>query len=640
MALLFRKNPKKHNKKEEHAERSEAPADQREEADRITEKTDREPEKMQTADTGGEAAGIFSLPWEEFLAQKVAALGDGEDEFHRFTMELQIQRETEPVPAPAAAADRRLDMLLDKVTAFAWKWLRCGKEKAASWAGLLGGKLVSFTELLDRKEAALSERAAYAMECFDSRHELACRRCALLLTSGLGLWDHLRRKAERNRRKLLVGFSCVIVVCAAGTMAVGAMTAYEYSYNGKTLGVVKDQQDVLKTLEIIGENLDYVYGAQVRIDAAEDISFKRIIALNQETDDKEDILTTLTYMQDMQVTGYALYVGGSRMAVFPSEEDVEDVLDVLKAQYVVEDENRQFTKVGFVEDVEIKELTTRLGSMDDKEQVQEYLLTGGVEEIVYEVKSGDTFSEIAKSLGLSQAELAAFNPDVVPDTLHIGQQLVLNAIVPLLTVETTEIATYQDKIDYEIVYEETSALYIGETEVKSAGVYGQRQVVAEITRQNGVEVSREELSQEIYSEPVSQVVLTGTKELPPLIGTGTFVSPVRSYTLTSRFGTRWGRAHTGIDMAASYGTSIYATDGGKVISAGWEGAKGYCIRIDHGQNITSVYAHLSSMLVSAGDSVYQGQKIGLMGSTGYSTGSHLHFEILVNGVAKNPLNYL
>ncbi len=168
---------------------------------------------------------------------------------------------------------------------------------------------------------------------------------------------------------------------------------------------------------------------------------------------------------------------------------------------------------------------------------------------------------------------------------------------------------------------------------------GQRQVVAQIVRNNGDEVSRNELSSKIISEPKAQVVLKGTKDLPPLIGTGSFIYPTRG-TLTSRFGPRWGRMHNGIDLAAPVGTKIRAADGGVVISAGWEGALGYCVRINHGQNKTSVYGHCSKLFVKKGDKVYKDQHIANVGSTGRSTGSHLHFEIHINGVPKNPLKYL
>ena len=99
--------------------------------------------------------------------------------------------------------------------------------------------------------------------------------------------------------------------------------------------------------------------------------------------------------------------------------------------------------------------------------------------------------------------------------------------------------------------------------------------------------------------------------------------------------------HPGIDLVASIGTPIAASKGGVVISAGWNnGGYGNLVLIDHGGGIVTAYAHQSQILVSAGQFVSQGQIIGLVGSTGNSTGPHLHFEVRVNGQAVDPLGYL
>ena len=106
------------------------------------------------------------------------------------------------------------------------------------------------------------------------------------------------------------------------------------------------------------------------------------------------------------------------------------------------------------------------------------------------------------------------------------------------------------------------------------------------------------------------------------------------------YGMRWGRMHYGLDYAASTGTPIYAADGGTVTSAGWSGAYGYTVVIDHGANKKTLYAHCSRLFVSAGTKVYKGQHIAAVGSTGRSTGPHCHFEIFINGANVNPSNYV
>jgi murein DD-endopeptidase MepM/ murein hydrolase activator NlpD len=118
-----------------------------------------------------------------------------------------------------------------------------------------------------------------------------------------------------------------------------------------------------------------------------------------------------------------------------------------------------------------------------------------------------------------------------------------------------------------------------------------------------------------------------------------FIWPVNG-PVVSPFGMRWGRMHTGIDIGVSYGTPIHAAAAGQVIYAGWMDGYGNLVFIDHGRGISTGYAHQSSIAVSNGQSVVQGQVIGYVGCTGHCFGPHLHFEVRVNGSPVDPLGYL
>ncbi len=127
-------------------------------------------------------------------------------------------------------------------------------------------------------------------------------------------------------------------------------------------------------------------------------------------------------------------------------------------------------------------------------------------------------------------------------------------------------------------------------------------------------------------------------------GTGTpsasgFIWPVNG-TVVSGYGMRWGRLHEGIDITASTGTPIWAAAAGTVIHAGWLGGYGNLVVVDHGNGLATAYAHASAILVAVGQQVAQGETISLVGSTGNSSGPHLHFEVRVNGIAVDPLLYL
>ena len=148
------------------------------------------------------------------------------------------------------------------------------------------------------------------------------------------------------------------------------------------------------------------------------------------------------------------------------------------------------------------------------------------------------------------------------------------------------------------------------------------------------------------AEPVTKVVYKGTKVPPPRIGTGTFSKPLNRGTITSGYGSRYHpvyrtyKKHSGVDIAAPYGSSVLASDGGKVIFAGWKSSYGYSVIVDHGGNLASLYAHMSSINVSVGEKIYKGKTVGKVGSTGTSTGNHLHFEIQKLGNDINPSAYI
>ena len=118
-----------------------------------------------------------------------------------------------------------------------------------------------------------------------------------------------------------------------------------------------------------------------------------------------------------------------------------------------------------------------------------------------------------------------------------------------------------------------------------------------------------------------------------------FIWPVNG-PVVSGFGMRFGRMHEGIDIAASSGTPIYAAAAGTVIHAGWLGGYGNLVVVDHGNGLSTAYAHASAILVGLGQQVSQGETLSLVGSTGNSSGPHLHFEVRVNGSAVDPLFYL
>ena len=406
------------------------------------------------------------------------------------------------------------------------------------------------------------------------------------------LWD-VRYWIEQHKRSLVTVFSMLVVVGAASVVLVKSCTAYEYSYHGKLLGTARSVDDVYKTIDALGDKLSKATGANVSLDVERDMSFNKVVGFNLNVDSDEDILNTITYMKDLQVEAYTICLDDEETVLLESENVAKTILNEIQTEYTTTEGNAVINEVTYDQKVEVRPVFCLLGDIWDRSEAKKYL------------QSGETASD-----------------------------------APRLTIRSTETATYTESVDYDVQYIDNASMYEGETSVKSEGRKGTDLIVATVERVNGEEVSRTVVSTTRITEPVAEVQYRGTKPIPVAQGTGNFQYPLYSYTLTSPFGMRWGTMHTGVDLAAPYGSKIYASDGGTVTFAGWKGSYGYLIIISHGGLYETYYAHCSKILVSAGENVYQGQNIGLVGSTGWSTGPHCHFEVRYNGTPYNPLNYL
>ncbi len=174
------------------------------------------------------------------------------------------------------------------------------------------------------------------------------------------------------------------------------------------------------------------------------------------------------------------------------------------------------------------------------------------------------------------------------------------------------------------------------------GLYGEKKNLLNQTRANKNALLAMEKELEIREAEVSRILESYKYGTAP---SGKFMWPVAG-SFRSGFGWRihpifgTNRFHSGVDLTAPHGTLVKAGDGGQVIQAGYSGGYGYTILLYHGGGFASRYAHLSSIRTTVGQFVARGQVIGLVGSTGWTTGPHLHFEIRINGAAQNPLQYL
>ena len=277
------------------------------------------------------------------------------------------------------------------------------------------------------------------------------------------------------------------------------------------------------------------------------------------------------------------------------------------------------------------------------EEMHQALTANTTGETTYTVVKGDTYNGIAYANDMSLSDLMALNPQADINRLMIGDVVNVKEVIPTVSVETVEEVTYHEAIACPVETQEDSSMYKGDSKILVQGEEGEALVEATVTYVNGVEKERDIQSSTTLREPTTTIKAVGTKEKPKTASKGYFIWPIKGK-INSYFGGRYifgsYSYHSGLDIKASYGASIKAADGGTVTFAGWKGTYGNLVIITHDNGTQTYYAHNSSLLVSAGEKVYQGQVIAKAGSTGRSTGNHCHFEVRVNGSAVNPFNYL
>ena len=457
-----------------------------------------------------------------------------------------------------------------------------------------------------------------------------------------GKFTQVRKFAEKHRNLLLIVFA-VFIVATIGMIGIfNSYMAYEYSYNGKVLGVVKDKEDVLKITDLVQSALTEERDIEVVIDKKDDIDFKRVDTMGKDIhiDSSEEVLKRLTYVGDINVKAYSITVNGKHAAVVDSEESAKKVLSSIKEEYTDKDKGVVVEDSGFVEDIQIQEVNTDLDKLQKEEAAKKALQTGAVVEKSHVVMAGETLADLAKEYKMPEEKIKELNPGVNPKKLEVGSEIKLEEEAPVVTLKASELITYTEKIDYETVEKKSDKIYEGEKKVETKGKKGEKVITARVEKNNGKESTRVPIVEKVEKEPTTEVVMVGTKERPPTIGSGKYIYPVKNYRLSSPFGARWGRNHNGVDLACPMKTDVMAADGGTVTFAGYKGSFGYLVIIDHQNGMETYYGHNSEVLVKAGDKVYQGYHIAESGNTGRSTGPHCHFEIRVNGVPTDPLKYL
>jgi len=428
--------------------------------------------------------------------------------------------------------------------------------------------------------------------------------------------------------------------------------------SGEYVGSISDKSKV-KGLVDTKINLASSEYNQLNLRSGSEITFVSEQVFNRDTDDKKT-LDKLSELVTVEAEAFALSVDDEIAVYVKDIESYHEVVRQLKLKAVSE---AQLTELEARKDSinslpPLKENETRILEISLKERVSgttklikpelvmsteeavEYLQKGTVEEKTYNVQAGDVFGRIATNHNLTSTELVNLNNGVTSEsTLRIGQELKVTALEPIVNIEVLSEKKVTEVVKFTKEVEETDSMFKGDTKVKQEGSDGKKDVTYVIREQNGERVGKSVKEENIIVEVKNHIVLKGTKVIPSR-GTGSFTWPAEGGYISSHMGHRWGGFHKGIDIARPNGFAIKAADNGIVTFTGRDGSYGNKVVVNHQNGYQTVYAHLSSINVSKGQTVPQGFNLGVMGSTGRSTGIHLHFEIIKNGTTVNPTSYL
>jgi len=456
------------------------------------------------------------------------------------------------------------------------------------------------------------------------------------------VWNRVSRAISHLPKPGPLPFLAVSAVIGVSAVTTHMYTpAYVVSVNGAQVGIVREQAEFEAAVDRVEARVSAILDQEYTLE--QEVEYAFALAPKEDLSASADFDNYLFSGVDDVALNYVLTVDGEMIGAAADRAALDGLLARLAAPYVSDDT----VSVSYTRPVTITHEYTAADVEQDLAHMRGVLTASTSGDTTYEVQTGDTFMAVAMRNDMTVDEMAALNPDVDVDVIHVGQLLNIKEEVPYLGIRTVDAVTYTEEVECPVREVEDSSMYEGQTKVLDAGVPGEALVNANVTSLNGVEETREVISSTITRQPTEKVVAVGTTPRPSWLPNGYFIWPVNG-TITSYFGSRYifgsYSYHGGLDIAAPYGTTIKAADGGTVIwsgtGTGGNWSYGNYVMIDHGDGRVSIYGHCSSLLVSAGEKVYQGQAIARVGSTGRSTGNHCHFEVRIGGTRVNPLSYL
>lgn len=447
-------------------------------------------------------------------------------------------------------------------------------------------------------------------------------------------------------------FNCVIPVISVFflfsviTYANSLNYAVKLNVNGKFLGYIENEQVFLDAKEVLQDRVNYL-GSELEIEANPSYSVEQIGYT--ETLTKYQIADLILQNSGVELEyGYGFFINDVFYGALMDFSAVKNTLDGLLA----ENQTGNATEtVDFVDDIRYDEAGLYLSeSIIDEDWLIDLLTSTKAESSYYTVEEGDSHSLIADKVDLTTPQLEALNADFSETPLRAGDLIKISNEVPFLSISITRTEIYNvDNVPFQTETYQDGDIYEGSSRVIQEGEYGENEITADVTYVNGVETGRNITNIKQLEAPVTKIVAIGSKKTPKgtfkggTAALGKFLWPVDGGYIS-----QWSEwdggypTHKGVDIAGLYyGQPVYAGAAGVVTYSGYSNGLGYYVMIYHEDlGVTSIYGHNSSLYVSAGQRVAQGECIAGAGSTGISTGIHVHFGIQINGTSVNPRAYL
>ena len=420
----------------------------------------------------------------------------------------------------------------------------------------------------------------------------------------------------------------------------------QVTYKGQELGLIRSEVEYEEATQAV----------RSRIVTSEDLSFinespsltlVRMKANSQYIDDNEELANRIIEASGGEILeAYGFYVDKQFHGA------VVESAPLLTEMEAIRDENRvglPDEQVQFVKNIRVAPGLYPESSLRSTDSLIELIHSLEATEQIYVVQEGDSPTYISSKLGVPYSLLLQMNPEI-EDSLQIGDELLIAAATPFLPVQNVYTNVYEEEFNFP-EEEIQNAIYArGYRAVLQEGVKGLHRVTERVTELNGIPVNREVIATEILQNAVPQRVTVGTSDPSTIVSgsDGTDRTPSAATSSGFIWPTTGGRATTypnhsgnGVDIAIGHGVPIYASASGQIalVKYGISGYGNYII-IDHQNGYRTLYAHNSSIYVSIGDYVNQGDVIAAMGRTGWATGNHLHFEVHYNGRYMWPPDFI